>query len=137
MGKKTKSHSSRFRYIHTYFDIFRHIQTCSEIIQTYSEPCVTQTYSESRYIQNQKPRHNQNPVEHLWWSMLWKLLTAVVVFANYFRNISFSHCLLILIKIYFLLQKYLFHIKMYSAPGVAVNFDISTLCCNFLFIIAL
>ena len=128
MGKKTKSHSGRFRYIHTYFDIFRHIQTCSEIIQTYSEPW---------YIQNQKPRHNQNPVEHLWWSMLWKLLTAVVVFANYFRNISFSHCLLILIKICFLLQKYLFHIKMYSGPGVAVNFDISTLCCNFLFIIAL
>ena len=52
-----------FTHISTYSG--RHIQTCSEIIQTYSEPCVTQTYSEPWYIQNQKPRHNQNPVEHL------------------------------------------------------------------------
>ena len=39
-----------------------------------------------------------------------------------------------LIKVYFLLQKRLFQVKKHSDPG-AMNLDISTLCCNFLFII--
>ena len=46
-----------------------------------------------------------------------KIFTAIVVVANYFCNISFSHSLLISIKIYFLLQKYLFHTKNYCGPG--------------------
>ena len=46
-----------------------------------------------------------------------KLLIAVVVFANHFPKISFSHSLLILIKIHVLLQKYLFLIKKYRGPG--------------------
>ena len=77
---------SRFRHIHKYFGIFRHIQTCLEIIQAYSEPYVTQAYTESWYIQNQKWRHIQTPVKHLQWNMLQNLLTTVVVFANYFPN---------------------------------------------------
>ena len=112
MRSKTKAIQEDF----TYFGMFRHIQTCSGIIQAYSEHCITQAYSEPWYIQNQKLRHVQNPVENLQWSRLQKLLTGVVVFANYFCN-SFSHSLLILIKIYILPQKYLLHIKKYSGPG--------------------
>ena len=52
-----------------------------------------------RHIQNPgvcKIRNQdiQNPVRHQWWSILRKLLTAIVVFANYICNISFSNCLL-------------------------------------------
>ena len=96
MGKLKKSCSGRFRHIHAYFGIFSHIQACSEIIQTYPEPYVTLTYSEPWYIQNQKPRHIQNPVKYLQFSVFQKMLRAAVVFTNYFCNISFSHCLIYL-----------------------------------------
>ena len=48
----------------------------------FSEPWDTQNLSQM-----------QNPVKHLQWSIVQKLLTAIVVFANYnyFCNISFSH----------------------------------------------
>ena len=42
------AYSSMFRYP----SIFRHIQTYLGIIQAYSEPCVTLTYSELWYIHN-------------------------------------------------------------------------------------
>ena len=53
----------------------------------------TEVYSEPWDTQNQ--RQIQNPVKHLRWSIVEKLLTAIVVFANYnyFCNISFSHSL--------------------------------------------
>ena len=103
------------------FCIFRHMRTCSKIIQVYSEMFRTlcnSTYSEPWYMQNQKLRHIQNPVKHLWWSILQTLLTAVVVFANYFRNISISNSLLFFNRSIFLPQKYLFYIsKSIVAPG--------------------
>ena len=73
--------------------MFWHIQASSEITQAYSERCVTPAYSEPWYIQNQKPRHIQNPVKYLPLIDLPELLAAIVAFANqsYFYNISFSH----------------------------------------------
>ena len=71
MGKcKTKPfrqiqiYSHIFRHIQTYLDIFRHDQAYLGIIQAYSEPCVTLTYSEPQYIQNSgtfRIRYVQNP----------------------------------------------------------------------------
>ena len=54
----------------------------------------TLPYSEPWDIKN--PRQIQNPVKHLRWSVVQKLLTAIVVFANYnyFCNISFVRSLL-------------------------------------------
>ena len=110
-----------FRQIQAHSHMFRNIQTCSEIVQAYSG--IFRTLCNPRIIQNLGifkigNRDIQNPVKHLRWSVLRKLLTVVVLFGNYFRNVSFSHYLLILTKFYFLLQKYLFYIKKYSGPGM-------------------
>ena len=110
--RQIQAHSYIFRNIQAYSDMF---ENCSSIFRHIQKP---PAYSEPWYIQNRKPRHIQNPVKYLRWSVLRKLLTAVVVFGNYFRNVSFSHYLLILTKFYFLLQKYLFYIKKYSGPGM-------------------
>ena len=71
MGNKemlNKSHLGRFSHIHacsgifrhfqTYPDIIGHIQGISGVVQAYSEPCVTLSYAELWYIQNQT--HVQN-----------------------------------------------------------------------------
>ena len=65
---------------------FRHVQKFFRHIQAYSELCLTQGYPEPWYILNEKPRHIQNTVKYLRWSVLLKLLTGAVVFENYFRS---------------------------------------------------
>ena len=50
-----KSHSDRFRHIHAfpaYSEISRHNQAYSGIIQAYSGPCLTLSYSEIWHIHN-------------------------------------------------------------------------------------
>ena len=74
-GNKTKAIHADLG-IHVYFGltgIFRRIRKLTWHIQAYSEPW---------YIQNHKPRNILNRAEHVQWSILQKLLTAIVVFTN-------------------------------------------------------
>ena len=79
-----KSHSGRFRHIHTYSDIFRDNQA-------YSEPCVTLVNSEPWYIYNsgiQNQRHIQNPgiIKTLLYQELWHIQNKVFSEPWYIQN---------------------------------------------------
>ena len=79
-----KSHSGRFRHIHTYSDIFRDNQA-------YSEPCVTLANSEPWYIYNsgiQNQRHIQNPgiIRTLLYQELWHIQNKVFSEPWYIQN---------------------------------------------------
>ena len=82
--KQTWAYSHIFWPNRVYPYIFKHDQAYSDIlkhIQNPVQPC---------YMKNQG--HIQNPVNELRWIILWKQLTATIIYPNYnyCRNISFS-----------------------------------------------
>ena len=87
-GMQYKSHLGRLRHIQAYSYKFKTM--CDPGIfsmSTYSEPVV----------------YSENPVKHLWWSILWKHLIATIIFANYnCLNISFPCPLVYKINMNFL-----------------------------------
>ena len=103
----------QFRYIHAYPRIFRHIHTSSGIIkhiqelfkqiQAYSEPFVTLTYLEPKYIWNQKYIQNLVYSEPCQTSTM-ERFAKVVNGYNYFRNITFLRSLLCEKSMYFLIH---------------------------------
>ena len=111
MGNKNKSHLDRFKHIHAYCSLFRHIQAHSGIILAYLESYVkleTDNYSELY----------QTSTMERFAKILNSFTVAVFANQNYFRNTNISRSLLFLIKVYFLFQKHLFYIKKYVVHGV-------------------
>ena len=104
--------------------MFTHIQTCSGIIQAYSEPCVTVAYSEpwhirnlgifrTRYIYRTLVYSEPEVYSELCQTSKMECFAKIVNSYSCFRNISFPRFLLF----YFFLQKYLFYVKRYSGLG--------------------
>ena len=124
----------------------------SRLLRTLCNPSIFRTlaYSKPWHMQNpdifrtevySEPWDTQNSTQIQRWSLVQKILTAIVVFAiyKYFCNISFSSSLLFknLIKVYFLLQKYLFYVKKHSDPEGRGPWTLAypLHACNLLFII--
>ena len=69
-----------FSYIQQYPGIFTHYSCIFRHVQIYSKPSVTVPYSESWH--NQNPRHVQNPIQHVRWSILWKQSKGIIIFTH-------------------------------------------------------
>ena len=111
--------SSSISGIQGYSDKFRHNYAYSGIIQAYSEPCVTLAYSKPWYIQNtgifrtrgySEPRVFSKPCQR----------PTMECFAKIGKACNCQIDIVIfLIRILFLLQKYLFYVKKYGTERAA------------------
>ena len=112
MGTKqiNKCYSDRFRYIHAYSCIIRHIQGLFRYNQTYSGSCVILVYSEPWHIQKPgvfRGRGILRSLSNIHDGTFFENVnfTDVIIFTNHnCCNISFSRPLLYEINIYFLIQ---------------------------------
>ena len=121
MGTKqiNKCYSDRFRYIHAYSCIIRHIQGLFRYNQTYSGSCVILVYSEPWHIQKPgvfRGRGILRSLSNIHDGTFFENInfTDVIIFTNYnCCNISFSRPLLYEISIYFFNSGLIFTLEVF------------------------
>ena len=121
MGTKqiNKCYSDRFRYIHAYSCIIRHIQELFRYNQTYSGSCVILIYSEPWHIQKPgvfRGRGILRSLSNIHDGTFFENInfTDVIIFTNYnCCNISFSRPLLYEISIYFFNSGLIFTLEVF------------------------
>ena len=151
MGKyKTKSHSGRFKNIHAYPGIFRHIQTystrhnqaCSGIFRTLCNPDKFRTLANSEPDAYSEPWYIQNPglfrtsgifmtliysePRHIYNPSMFRTPEHFAKIVNILSEIN-TIPWTFLIQVSFLPQQHLFYVENAwgpSGPGT-INFDIS------------
>ena len=121
------------RQIQAHSRIFWHILACSEIIQPYSKRCVTPNIFRSLlYSKSETEAYIFRTLSNIYtMERFAKILNSCSCFRklklfSQYQLFTFST---FLIKVYFLLQKYLFYIEkvQWSRGRGSVNFDIPTM----------